>query len=589
MRVVFTDELLINEMFQLDRFNEIKLVQGERPEQFTQANMPDIDDYEAYLESVGARQITYDDGLNVQNALIGNLDGFGPVFDTSTDIRMGDTVAGLTGVLDYKWAGNGASGSTWRVRAIEDGANLFEKRNARTDTPAEVGGYLKVASFNVLNYFATLDTRGAVTLAGWDPRGADNADELDRQTEKLVTSILALDADVIGLVELENDFGNGPGNAISRLVAALNDAAGPGTYDWAYPGTDLVGADAIANGFIYRPATVVPVGSPAVLDTPAFLDPNDTGQQRNRPAVAQAFESTQTGERFVAVVNHFKSKGSSGLDSSDATFALEDDDLGDGQGYWNDTRRKAALALADWLQTDPTSIDDPDTLILGDLNAYAMEDPIDALLASGYFNLEPEVDGPVYSFVFDGQTGTLDYALANPELLPQVSGVDIWRVNADEPDAIDYNTDFGRDPEIFDGTVPYRNSDHDPVLVGLSLDSVPPRIDIQLDKEVLWPPNGRQVTVTATVTASDGLDPYPTLRLVSVTSNEPDNGIGDGNTEGDIVILDDTRFALRAERSGMGEGRVYTITYEAVDATGNASVASAEVRVPKSQSMKRGS
>ncbi|MEO0829455.1 MAG: hypothetical protein AAFY03_03245, partial [Pseudomonadota bacterium] len=104
MLVTFPQTLTINEMFQLDRFNEIKLVQGERPAQFTQDNAPDQTGFEAYLEDVGARQITYDDGLSEQNASINNLDGFGPNFSTATTPRMGDTIDDLSGVLSYQWA-----------------------------------------------------------------------------------------------------------------------------------------------------------------------------------------------------------------------------------------------------------------------------------------------------------------------------------------------------------------------------------------------------------------------------------------------------------------------------------------------------
>ena len=168
------------------------------------------------------------------------------------------------------------------------------------------------------------------------------------------------------------------------------------------------------------------------------------------------------------VVNHFKSKGPSGLEAGDATDP--DSDQGDGQGFWNDTRTDAAAALAAWLAGDPTGVGDPDTLILGDLNAYAEEDPIRALEAAGFTDLAERFLGDdAYGFVFDGQRGQLDYALASRSLLGQVTGATEWHINADEADALDYNLDFGRDPAIFDGTVPFRASDHDPVLVGLDL------------------------------------------------------------------------------------------------------------------------
>ncbi|AFL75629.1 ExeM/NucH family extracellular endonuclease [Thiocystis violascens] len=478
MLVSFSETLTITEMFQLDRFNEIKLSAEGRLEQFTQSNAPDAAGYQQHLQDIGARTIVYDDGLNVQNALIGNLDGFGPTFDTATDIRIGDTLANLTGVLDYKWAGNSASGSTWRVRATQDDENTFDEGNARPADHEPVGGSLKAVSLNVLNYFATINEGGNQTANALAPRGANSSDEFARQTEKLVTAILTMDADIYGLVELENDFLAGStGNAIDYLVGELNAIVGDGVYDWVDPGTQFVGSDAIAVGFIYNTERVQPVGAAAILDDPSFLDPMDSGMPRNRASLAQTFEDTASGETFTAVVNHLKSKGDSGLTGDPQTNP--DLDQGDGQGYWNATRTEAAEALADWLATDPTDSGDRDFLLLGDFNAYAMEDPIVVLRDRGFTDLAQHFVGPdAYSYVFDGQIGTLDYAFASETLFSQVTDATEWHINADEADALDYNLDFGRDFDIFDGTLPYRTSDHDPVIVGLDLSSQTPVITI---------------------------------------------------------------------------------------------------------------
>ncbi|MEO0540164.1 MAG: ExeM/NucH family extracellular endonuclease [Cyanobacteria bacterium P01_A01_bin.105] len=460
MRVVFPTPLTVTEMFQLDRLNEIKLSQGGRLEQFTQNNPPSVAGYAAHLENIARRTIIYDDGRSSQNVPIENLDGFGPVYNTATTVRMGDTITGLSGVLDYKQSGRRLSERTWRVRSVADGTHTFTRANSRTSAPDPVGGRLTVASLNVLNFFTTLDRPGATTDTGADPRGADNPDEFARQLTKLTTAILAMDADVYGLVELENSATSA---ALATLVAELNAQTAPGTY--GFVNTGLMGGDAIAVGFLYKTATVSPLGDFAVLNTPDFLDPNNSGSPRNRPALAQTFQETATGELFTPVVNHFKSKGPSRVDPNSADAAQ-----GDGQGNWNNTRTQAAIALANWLATDPTASGDSDVLILGDLNAYAQEDPLTALARQGYTDLAQQFLGDdAYSFVFNGQIGTLDYALANASLLSQITGVTEWHVNADEPDAIDYNLDFRRNPDIFDGSVPYRNADHDPVLVGLNL------------------------------------------------------------------------------------------------------------------------
>jgi len=366
MRVTFSDPLTITEQFNLDRFNEVRLVAGARPQQFTQTNAPDVAGFAAHLAEVGARTITYDDGLNAQNAAIGGLDGFGPVYDTASAPRMGDVIENLSGVLSYQWAGNPSSGATWRVRAASDGENAVTPANPRPETP-DVGGALKVASFNVLNFFTTLDLSGATTINGLDPRGADSAAEFDRQLEKLVTAITALDADLLGLIELENDPAGDA--SLTALTGALNAELGAGTYQ--YLDTGVIGGDAIKVGFLYRPGALAPAGDFALLDN--TVDPRfDSDNQR--PTLAQTFESVADGAAFTATVSHFKSKGS-------PAGAPGDTNAGDGQGFSNGTRTQAAEALVDWLAGDPTGSGDADFLILGDLNSYAQEDPITAILS----------------------------------------------------------------------------------------------------------------------------------------------------------------------------------------------------------------
>ncbi|MEM7129403.1 MAG: ExeM/NucH family extracellular endonuclease [Chloroflexota bacterium] len=501
MLVTFPDTLSITEMFNLDRFVEIRLSQGGRLEQFTQNNTPDATGFTAHLDSNASRTVTYEDGLNGSNSgPIGNLDGFGPTFSTATDIRMGDTIDNLSGVLTYGF-------SAWRVRATQNGENSFAKVNNRPALPDNVGGSIKVASFNVLNYFTTIDT--GLDNSGpndtLEPRGADDLTpfgvnpataEFDRQAAKLVDAIIKMNADIVGLVELEND----DDIAIADLVAKINAVAGVGTY--AFVPTGDVGTDAITTGLIYKPGTVTLLGSAAILTfveasaattfnvasaLNAFVSADDEVQNfpRNRPAVAATFQENANGRRIAVAVNHFKSKGDSNLEDTflDASNdpaapaediqALLDDpnyDQNDGAGFWNQVRTDAAGELAAWLDTDPTGQGAKNIMVIGDLNAYAMEQPVTTLEAAGYTDLaETFLGASASSFVFDGQQGTLDYALANSFLLPQISGVTEWHINADEPDAIDYNLDFGRDAAIFDGTVPFRASDHDPVIVGLEI------------------------------------------------------------------------------------------------------------------------
>ena len=158
MLVIFPERLQIVEMFRLARFNEVKLVAGDRPVQFTQLNQPNAAAYDRHLEELGRRRITYDDGLNQQNALIGNLEGFGPVYGTDNAPRMGDSIISLTGVLSYQWAGNGASSSKWHVRSNgQEPLNEFAPTNPRPEEPplavtiqAEV--FMRIVALNVLNF-----------------------------------------------------------------------------------------------------------------------------------------------------------------------------------------------------------------------------------------------------------------------------------------------------------------------------------------------------------------------------------------------------------------------------------------------------
>lgn len=347
MLVKFEDTLTISEMYQLARFNEIKLVQGPRPYIFTQKNRPNVTGYQAHEEELGARRITYDDGLSLQNKLTCNLDGFGGsgacqdgAFNTATGIRMGDTVTDLTGVLYYKWAGNSASDATWRVTSVQDGSVNFVSANPRPPGPPSFGSSHTLVSGNVLNFFRTLDD-GSKTEVGLDPRGANNMEEFDRQRNKLVTALVELDADILGMLELENEFLPGStSNALEYLVDELNNVAGAGYFAWVDPGTEFVdSSDAISSGFLYKTSSVNGiVGNVAILRDDGLSaigiddsEPIFDGPSTNRASIAASFE-VKDGACITVALNHFKSKGGSG--------SGDNADQGDGAGNWNAMRLK---------------------------------------------------------------------------------------------------------------------------------------------------------------------------------------------------------------------------------------------------------
>jgi predicted extracellular nuclease len=352
----------------------------------------------------------------------------------------------LTGVLDHRFG-------YYRVQPTM--MPEFTASNSRPASPPDVGGRLRVASFNVLNYF-----NGDGLGDGFPTeRGANTPEEFTRQRDKIISAILTLDADVIGLMEIEND-GSGPESAAADLVNGLNEAAGETLYAYIPDPAGLKspagGGDAIKQAIIYRPATVTPVGDSLTTLDPPF--------DQYRPPVAQLFEENENGEQFMVVVNHLKSKGCEGAG------AAGDED--EGQGCWNNVRTLSAQTLAAWLASDPSGTGDPDVLLIGDLNAYAMEDPLMTLADTGLTNLVVQFEGAGnYSYVFDGRAGSLDHALASESLVEQVSGVATWHINADEPRVLDYNVEFKSENQVeslYDPG-PFRSSDHDPVLIGLQL------------------------------------------------------------------------------------------------------------------------
>ncbi len=470
MLVTFPDTLSVSEYFELARYGQLVLSAGGRPDQFTDANAPSVAGYTAFVGQLAARRIILDDNNNNQNDMVSGPESNEPYpypspgLSTTNLVRGGDTVTGLTGVLHWSFAGL-AGTDAWRVRPVTGRSYTFTPANPRPESPPAVGGTMKVASFNVLNYFTTLEVPGAVCgPANLECRGANTAEELDRQRAKIVSAMARIDADVLGLIEIQNDSGA----SVADLVAALNAATAPGTY--AYVDTGTIGTDAIKTALVYRTASVTPVGRFKVLDSsvdPRFVD------TRNRPALIQTFEQTATGGRVTIALNHLKSKGSGCED-------IGDPNAGDGQGNCNGTRTAAAKALAEYLATDPTGSGGAGVLIMGDLNSYAQEDPITALTAGGYTDLLAAYSGGgAYSFLFDGQLGYLDHALADATLRPQVTGAASWHVNADEVPLLDYNDElqtageqaFERESNALPlyGADPYRSSDHDPVLIGLDL------------------------------------------------------------------------------------------------------------------------
>ena len=327
----------------------------------------------------------------------------------------------------------------------------------RPQLPPRVDGSLRISSFNLESLFNG-DGRGGGFPT---PRGARSEAEFKAQLAKLVQTIHAMNPDVAALMELEND-GYGPDSTLAQLVAALDraDAADGGAQDWRFAApckqpcaldTRGPGGDVIRVGLIYRGQRVAARGLAATLTQGPF-------GPHSRVPMAQAFEALGAGGRrgpaFVVAANHFKSKGCRDAEGADR-------DQGDGAACWNALRSDSARRLDAWLKTDPTRSGGQLTMIVGDLNAYAQEQPMREFYAAGWQDAfaAAKVAAP-YSYVYDGELGRLDHALLSPALAATLRGAAEWHTNADEPESAGY-----RDG----GAGPWRSSDHDPVLLGFDL------------------------------------------------------------------------------------------------------------------------
>ena len=457
-------ELTVIEFFQVERFGELRLSSSGVQQTPTNVHLPGSAAANDLVAANAAANIVLDDGRTGQNLNRLDREDLLPYVEAGGTLRIGDQLRNHDAILHFGFG-------VWRLQPIDIDAITAElaanRTRPRPESPPEVGGTMKVASFNVLNYFNGNGQGGGFPTT----RGATTPSELARQTEKLVDAITRLDADVYGLIEIEND--GGEFQATSTLVDALNAEVGKNIYDFV--NTGVFGSDEIKQAFVYNRKTVKPVGKFATLtseDDPRFDD------TRSRPALAQSFDRKREGVNVTVVVNHFKSKSQSELtDPTDPDF-----DQGDGQGFWNHTRTQSALALADWLDTNPTDVKQSfGALIIGDLNAYGREDPIRALEDAEYEDqLVRFTDGIPYTFTFDGQQGTLDTALARDRLAKRVTGAAVWHINADEVPAIDYQESVGvsfnqrfrtaQIAEAYYDPSAFRSSDHDPVVIGIDMD-----------------------------------------------------------------------------------------------------------------------
>ena len=313
------------------------------------------------------------------------------------------------------------------------------------ERPMEVVGLgdynVKVCGFNLQIYIAT----------EWDgDYGPASKEESDKQHAKIVKALAAIDADVFGLVEVQQGQ-----VALEKLANALNEIDPSAQYTYINDGTQVY-KTYIKAGYLYKASKVKPLRQ---------LQSNDTGVKQRKKA--QGFEVLATGEKFVYMINHFKAK--SGKGSGDNA------DKGDGQSTYNGDRVREATAVVTFAKSCATYFGDEDVLVMGDLNAYSMEDPIRKFTDAGYTNLIKEFEGAEgYTYSYRGTVGCLDHALANAAIESQVTGCEVFHINTDE------STVFGYDGYSYQNNM-YRSSDHDPVVVGLRLGYRTPTDNTEID------------------------------------------------------------------------------------------------------------
>jgi predicted extracellular nuclease len=456
MLVRIDGTLTVQQNFFQARFGQLTLGVG-RHETPTNRHRPGTPQALALADLQARSRILLDDGSSMQNV------NPTPYFLGNGLPRGGDSVSNLVGVLDFGLATASAAGpGLYRLQPTA--APSFIATNPR---PASFAGMdadkVKLGAMNVLNYFTTFTngqtadgqtgqgcSEGGTVTAG-NCRGANSLEEFVRQRDKIVRAIAGLDADAVGLMEIQNN-----GNvAVQNLVDALNAQTRGGPWATVALPAQGTGTDAIRLAVIYKPARLTPVGTPV----------SDTDPVNNRPTLAQTFQ-TPAGDRFVLVVNHLKSKG-----SCPAPGSGPDADQGDGQGCWNATRVQQADRLRTFVAQVQASSGTNDVLLVGDFNAYGQEDPIHLLTSNGYVDQALRFNPFAYSYVFDGTAGRLDYAISSLSMSPKIVGARYWPINADESVAYDYNLEFKQPacaacaPDPANRFDAFRSSDHDPVLV----------------------------------------------------------------------------------------------------------------------------
>ncbi len=481
MLVAPQGDYTVTDNYTLNQYAEIGLAHDNKPlPQSTDVAKPGPA-AKAVEADNASKKVVLDDGSSVNYFTTGK-DTPLPYLTPELSIRVGAPATFTRPViLDFR-------NSAWKLQPTQQltAANAGTVQPAtfpdtRPAAPAAVGGDLKIASFNVLNFFTETgddfvadggtcsfytDRAGAkVTVNscnGNGPRGAADDTNLARQRAKIVAAINTLGADVLSLEEIENSAqyagANRRDDALSSLVDALNAAAGSDVWEFVPSPAPadrpaVADEDVIRTAFIYKRAKAEPVGTSHILQDPAFANAREPLAQAFRPA------GGTSNQDFLAIVNHFKSKGSGADD-------------GTGQGNANPDRVLQAKALVKFANQQKALANTDTVFLTGDFNSYTQEDPLQVLYDAGYTDIGHDQAPEEYTYQFDGTVGSLDHVLANSTALAQVTGAHVWNINSVESVAYEYSR-YNYNATDFYAPNPFRSSDHDPLLVGFDVPAPP--------------------------------------------------------------------------------------------------------------------
>ncbi|MEC9170226.1 MAG: ExeM/NucH family extracellular endonuclease, partial [Pseudomonadota bacterium] len=331
--VVSVTDATVTSTNNLWRFGEI-VVSDTVKRQPSDVAAPLSEAYTAAEEASETSLLTIEDNSSSQypDAL-----NYFPTFSYANAIRIGDSVS-AAGPLNYSFG-------TYRINP----SDVIEVTSSREANPVVTEGNLSIATFNVLNYFnGEVDANGDVTFDYDENRGADDEVAFELQQGRIVEAIVNLNADVVGLMEIEND-GFGEDSAIQSLVNAINAELGE-TEQYSFIATSdgsEIGTDAITVGLLYKATVVTPENDAMVVAMPEQQIDEDS-LARMRPSLLQSFVHTESSKSFLVAVNHFKSKGSQCAED----VAEAPSEITTIQGSCNALRVSAAITLGNALSDE---------------------------------------------------------------------------------------------------------------------------------------------------------------------------------------------------------------------------------------------